>query len=127
MIIQEIFNLISRITTTQKNGEKICLFDFKNKTIGNDKFKVAKESLPMRLEYDQIEIAKSMLEVLGFEQSADNLRTRYVYLKDGVEFEIDQYTRPQMNVIGIEGEKDKVDKIYKHIINDREFKEIILT
>ena len=127
MIIQEIFNLISRITTTQKNGEKICLFDFKNKTIGNDKFKVAKESLPMRLEYDQIEIAKSMLEVLGFEQSADNLRTRYVYLKDGVEFEIDQYTRPQMNVIGIEGEKDKVDKIYQHIINDREFKEIILT
>ena len=66
------------------------------------------------------------LKVLEFKQSADNLRTRYVYEKDGVKFEIDKYVRPEMNVIGIEGEKEKVDKIYKEIKESKEIKEFIL-
>ena len=119
-------NIISRITITENDGEKVCLFDFKNKGKGSDTFKVATESLALELKDEDVEVAKSMLEVLEFKQSADNLRTRYVYEKDGVKFEIDKYTRPEMNVIGIEGEKEKVDKIYKEIEESKEIKSYIL-
>ena len=119
-------NIISRITTTEKSGKTIILFDFKNKTVGDDKFKVSQESLAMSLKESEIAVAKSMLEVLGFKQSADNLRTRYVYEKDGVKFEIDEYIRPKMNVIGIEGEKEKVDEIYKFLNENERIKDFIV-
>ena len=119
-------NLISRITITEMDGKKTILFDFKNKTTGDEAFKVAQESLPLKLQESEIEIAKSMLSVLEFEQTADNLRTRYVYQKEGVEFEIDEYTRPKMNVIGIEGEKEKVDKVYKDLRIIKEIEKVII-
>ena len=42
-------------------------------------------------------------------------RKRYVYFKDGVKFEIDNYTQPAMKVAAIEGEKEKVDKVYNEV------------
>lgn len=104
--------LISRITITDDGDGRKCLFDFKNNGRSNDALKVAKESSVLQVKMEDIEIVKNMLKMIGFEQSADNLRTRYVYEKDGVKFEIDEYVRPKMNVIGIEGDKEMVDKIY---------------
>ena len=57
----------------------------------------------------------SMLEVLDFYEATKNYRTRYVYKKNDVTFEIDDYTEPKMQVIGIEGEKTKVDKVYEEL------------
>ena len=42
---------------------------------------------------------------------------RYVYEKGGVKFEIDDYIRPQMKVVAIEGNKDEVDKVYNELLN----------
>ena len=109
--------IISRITITKKDGLSVCLFDFKNKKQIKKNFKEAEESLPLNLKgEEEIEIAKSILNVLEFEQSADNLRTRYIYVKDEVKFEIDEYSRPVMNIIGIEGEKQAVDNVYKDVV-----------
>ena len=36
-------------------------------------------------------------------------------MKDGVKFEIDDYKTPIMAVVGIEGERDKVDEIYNEL------------
>lgn len=119
-------NIIARITIKKKDDEEICTVDFKNKCCGNETFKIAKESLPLQIKKEDIDVVKNMLEVIEFNQSADNLRTRYIFKKDGVKFEIDEYTRPKMNVIGIEGDKDKVDKIYQSIKENEIIKEFIL-
>ena len=58
-----------------------------------------------------LEILTTEIQVANFELSADNLRTRYVYEKDNVKFEIDDYERPAMKVVAIEGDKQKVDEI----------------
>ena len=119
-------DIIARITTTKSGDEEICLFDFKNKSVGDATFKIAKESLPLQIRKDDIYVIKNMFDVIGFEQSADNLRTRYVYEKDGVKFEIDKYSRPEMNIIGIEGDKNKVDKTYNDLKQNEEFEDCII-
>ena len=119
-------NIISRLTISQKNGKDTVLFDFKNKSTGNNTFKIAEESLPLELTKDQINIAKSILNVLEFKEVADNLRTRYVYEKDSIKFEIDEYTRPQMNIIGIEGQKDIVDEVYNTLVKCEDISKYII-
>ena len=43
-------------------------------------------------------------------------RTRYVYEKNQVTFELDEYTSPEvMCVVAVEGEKEEVDKVYDEI------------
>ena len=63
------------------------------------------------------EIVKSILEVLDFYEAANNIRTRYEYVLGGVKFEIDDYIRPQAQVVAIEGEKELVDKVYEQVKN----------
>ena len=117
--------IISRITITDNGKGNVCLFDFKNNCTGSDTFKVAKESQTLQINIEDIEIVKNMLTTIGFEQVADNLRTRYVYVKDGIKFEIDEYVRPKMNVIGIEGKKEIVDKVYQEIKENANYAEYI--
>jgi len=102
-------HVIARITISEEKS----LLDFKNINKENNDLKISNESIP--LEINNIDIIKSMLEVLGFYENANNTRTRYVYEKDNVIFEIDDYINPIMQVVAIEGNKDKVDKIYKEI------------
>ena len=104
-------HVIARITTKE---DKIIL-DFKNTNKELNDLKVSNESLPLLV--DDINTIKSMLDVLGFYENANNTRIRYIYEKDGVTFEIDDYIKPIMQVVAIEGNKDKVDKIYKEIKN----------
>lgn len=111
--------IISRLTTTFGESEKVTVWDFKNVGENDNLLKVSKESEAMVLDESGIKIARSMLEVMDFEQSADNLRTRYVFEKGDVKFEIDDYTRPQMKVVAIEGEKSQVDKVYQELVSNK--------
>lgn len=113
--------IISRITTTVKGGKTERVIDFKNVNNNDGLVKQSMESLPMSLNNKSMEIVKSMLEVMDFEQSADNLRTRYVHEKGSVTFEIDDYTRPLMKVVAIEGEKAEVDRVYSELMKDKDF------
>ena len=112
--------IISRLTTTFGESDKVTVWDFKNVGKNDNLLKVSKESETMKLDEAGIKIARSMLEVMDFEQSADNLRTRYVYEKNDVKFEIDDYTRPEMKIVAIEGEKNQVDKLYQILISNKE-------
>lgn len=112
--------IISRITSTFGESDKVTVWDFKNVGKNDNLLKVSRESEPLTLDEREIEVARSMLEVMDFEQSADNLRTRYVFEKGDVKFEIDDYTRPEMKVVAIEGEKNQVDKLYQILISNKE-------
>ena len=79
--------------------------------------KILKESLPLKIKKEDIENVKSILDVLGFEQTSNIVRTRFVFVKDEVKFEIDDYIKPKMLVVSVEGKRDKVDKVYNEVKN----------
>ena len=106
-------NIISRITSNDED----YLFDFKNKSYETETLKISKESLPLKIKKEDIENVKSILDVLGFEQTSNIVRTRFVFVKDEVKFEIDDYIKPKMLVVAIEGKRDKVDKVYNEVKN----------
>ncbi len=111
--------IISRLTTTFGESDEVTVWDFKNVGKNDNLLKVSMESETMKLDEAGIKIARSMLEVMDFEKSADNLRTRYVFEKGDVKFEIDDYTRPEMKVVAIEGEKTQVDKVYQELVSNK--------
>lgn len=106
-------NIISRITSSDED----YLFDFKNKSHETETLKISKESLPLKIKKEDIENVKSILDVLEFEQTSNIVRTRFVFVKDEVKFEIDDYIKPKMLVVAIEGKRDKVDKVYNEVKN----------
>ena len=93
------------------------LFDFKYKSYETETLKISKESLTLKIKKEDIENVKSILDVLGFEQTSNIVRTRFVFVKDEVKFEIDDYIKPKMLVVAIEGKRDKVDKVYNEVKN----------
>ena len=108
-------NVIARITTSIMDDKKTCIFDCKNIGISDKALKISNESLSLEVTKDNRKEIESILNILGFLESANNTRVRYVYEKDGVKFEIDDYSKPVMCVVGIEGERKKVDKVYHEI------------
>ena len=59
----------------------------------------------------------SLIEILNLNTKKVLKRKRYVYEKENVKFEIDEYIEPLMNVIAIEGKKEEVDRVYKYLEN----------
>lgn len=108
-------DIIARITTTVKHGKKTCIFDCKNVGKRDNSLKISNESKPMKVTKGNREQIESILNVLNFYEAANNNRKRYIYEKDGVKFEIDDYISPVMCVVGIEGERNKVDKVYEDL------------
>ncbi len=112
-------DIISRLTKKIVDGKENVVFDIKNVGIRDDKLKNSIESIPLVVTDENREIVESIIKVLNFYEAANNYRIRYIYKKDGVKFEIDNYIEPKMNVIGIEGNKDEVDKIYNELIENK--------
>lgn len=108
-------HIIARITTTIQEGNETIVLDFKNVGNKTDNFKISEESLPLTIKKDDVEIILSMLKVIDFYLSADNYRTRYEYVKEDIKFEIDDYTIPEMKIVAIEGEENKIQKILNDI------------
>lgn len=108
-------NIIARITTKIVNGKKETIFDCKNINKNQNDLKVSLETLPMKVTRSNKKNIESLLDVLDFYEAANNVRTRYVYEKDNVVFEIDDYEIPKMKVVAIEGIKEEVDNVYKDL------------
>ena len=111
--------IIARVTKKIVDGEEENVFDLKNVGKRDENLKNSTESIPLIITKDNENIINSMIDVLDFYEAANNYRTRYVYKKDGVKFEIDDYINPKMQVIGIEGEKTEVDLVYNEIIQNK--------
>ena len=103
--------MLARITTDIKNNKKTTVLDFKNVDNKNRNFKISNESLPIKVTSKNKKAIMSILQTLEFEEVANNFRTRYVYEKNNVKFEIDDYTKPQMKIVAIEGDKNEVEKV----------------
>jgi len=110
-------NLIARLTTSDNNE---TILDFKNVCEKSDDLNVSNESLPVKINKNNKATIYSILDVLGFKIKGDNIRTRYIFEKDNIKFEIDEYEIPRMNVIAIEGNRDKIDSIYNDLRNNKE-------
>lgn len=116
ILYRNINKIMARITTTEKNGNKRVVLDFKDDNQSNDRLKVSKETLPLDINDDNSEAIDSILDMLEYKKDKTLIRKRIVYCKDGVTFELDSYSSPQaMFVVGIEGEKTKVDLVYNEL------------
>lgn len=65
-----------------------------------------------------MDFVNSCIEMLNFKKYKELYRIRYIYTKNNVKFEIDEYLRPKMKVVGLEGNKEEVDKVYE-ILEDK--------
>ncbi len=106
--------LLARVTTYETDSGKKVFFDLKDENESEDVLKVSRESGKIDVT-DNPEFVNSMMSMLKFDFYKELTRKRYVYTKDDVKFEIDDYINPNMNVVGIEGKKENVDEVYKTV------------
>ncbi len=111
-------HIIARLTTDKVGTQEKTEFDFKNISHKNENLKVSDETIPLKVTKSNLKAIQSILDVLGFYVAADNYRTRYVFKKGSVKFEIDDYSKPTKNcVFAIEGEESAVEKAKKDILS----------
>lgn len=110
-------HIIARITTEIQDDSEISLLDFKNVKNSNENLKISNESIPLKITKENKDAILSTLNVLEFYEVANNNRIRYIYEKNGVKFEIDDYISPKMRVVAIEGIEEKVQNVYNDIKN----------
>ena len=108
-------HIIARITIEIKNGKEVITFDCKNVGEAKGELKISKESLVMEVPRNDKEKIESMLEVLDFKEVVNLNRTRYIYEKENVKFELDSYIDPKMNVVALEGNRNEVDIVYEEL------------
>lgn len=108
---------IARLTSEICNGEKIILLDYKDVGKRQGDLKISIETEPEIIDEQYISNTLIRLENEGYKEAANNLRTRYVYVKGEIKFEIDDYIRPKAQVVAIEGDNNLVEKTYNDIKN----------
>ena len=107
--------VLARVTTNNfNNGDCKVFLDFKDENESGDTLKVSRESGKIDVT-DNMDFTNSMLTMLNFKLHKELKRTRYVYTKENVKFEIDDYKQPEMQVVGIEGNKEQVDIVYNKL------------
>lgn len=105
---------MARVTQKGKKHPKFIL-DFKDDEDSDKVLKERRETLP--IEVPNVETAESIINFLGYKKNKVLERTRYVFVKDNEEFELDSYESPEkMFVVAVEGKKDEVDKLYNEMI-----------
>lgn len=105
--------IMARITTKEKNGSQVTLLDFKDDNNSLDVLKVSRETIPLVVNDSNKKAIYSILDMLNYKKNKVLKRKRIVYVNDDVIFELDSYSSPNtMFVVGIEGKKECVDKIY---------------
>lgn len=105
---------MARITIKEKNNNIKKLLDFKDDILTDDVLIERRES--KQVEFNDDEPIESILNFLNYKKDNTLIRTRYVYEKENVKFELDDYESPEKTfVIAIEGNKNEVDKVYEDI------------
>ena len=96
------------------DGQIKKILDFKENDESDTLVKNRKESLP--LEFWDEQAVMSILDFLGYTApNGEYIRTRIVYEKNQVKFEMDFYHESKKMVMAIEGCKQQVDKVYQEI------------
>lgn len=103
--------ILARVTIIKKGESKKIFLDFKDENESDDILKISRESGKIDVT-NNMDFVNAALSMLNFDLYKKLDRVRYVYSKNNVTFEIDEYIEPKMKVVGIEGAKEEVDKIY---------------
>jgi adenylate cyclase class IV len=111
--VYESINNNKQLARLTINNDSETILDFKNVKYNNGLLKESEESIPIKVK--SVEEAITMLKETDFKKVSTLERIRYIYTKEDIKFEIDDYIKPNMKVVAIEGNKDKVDKLYKEI------------
>lgn len=106
---------MARLTINENSTGITKQLDFKeDNLVANAIVKELRESLPLTYESD--DSIDSILEFLKYKKDNTLIRNRYIYEKQDVKFEFDEYIQPkQALVVAIEGKKDVVDSIYNEV------------
>lgn len=107
--------VLARITTDELEGIETKYLDFKEENQSDEILKISEETSTLKIDNNSKEFVESVLDFFKFKQSKELKRIRYIYKRDNVKFEIDEYLQPEMKVVAIEGEKSEVDEVYKEI------------
>ncbi len=110
-IYRNINGTMGRITI--KNNTSMFL-DFKEDKLSKE-ILIERKETPC-IEFFDLDAIESILSFLEYKKDNTLERNRKVYVKNGVKFEIDSYTKPEVNyVIAIEGIKNEVDIVYEEV------------
>lgn len=104
--------ILARVTIIEGGESKNIFLDFKDENESDSVLKISRESGKINVT-DNMDFVNAVFSMLKFDFYKELDRVRYVYVKNKVTFEIDEYTKPEMKVVGIEGAKEEVDKVYK--------------
>ena len=106
---------MARITMNTNDTGTTKELDFKEDNwVAGAVVKELRESLPLKYESDDGVL--SILEFLNYKKDYTMERTRYIYEKQDVKFEFDEYQQPKQSyIVAVEGVKDLVDKIYDEV------------
>ena len=107
--------IMARVTENIYDDKVLKILNFKDDNLNDNDLKISKESKDLIINDDNQDFVYSLIEILNLTNRKILKRKRYVYEKNNVKFEIDEYIEPVMNVIAIEGLKENVDKVYKDL------------
>lgn len=107
--------VMARITENEINGKAEKILNFKDDNLNDNTLKISRESKDLIVTSENEEFVESLLQILDLNNKKVLKRKRYVFVKEYVKFEIDEYLEPIMNVIAIEGIKEEVDKVYESL------------
>lgn len=112
--------IMARITENIYVDKREKILNFKEDNLNDNTLKISKESKDLVITDDNQEFVYSLIEILNLTTKKVLKRKRYVFEKNNVRFEIDEYSEPAMNVVAIEGLKENVNDVYndlREIIN----------
>ncbi len=107
--------VMARITENEINGKVEKILNFKDDNLNDNTLKISRESKDLIVTSENEEFVESLLQILDLNNKKVLKRKRYVFVKEYVKFEIDEYLEPIINVIAIEGIKEEVDKVYESL------------
>ena len=107
--------VMARITENIYNDYVQKVLNFKDDNLNDNILKVSRETKGLVINDDNQEFVDSLIEILDLANKKVLKRKRYVFEKNSVKFEIDEYIDPVMNVVAIEGLQEEVDAVYNEL------------
>lgn len=107
--------IMGRITKNSYKNHSVEILNFKDDNLNDSVLKESRESLDLVIDDSNREFVQSLLDILDLPETKVLIRKRFVYTKNNVKFELDNYIEPKMNVVAIEGLKEEVDVVYNDL------------
>ena len=107
--------VMARITENIYSNYVEKVLNFKDDNLNDKTLKVSRETKDLVVNNDNQAFVDSLIEILDLTNKKVLKRNRYVFEKNNVKFEIDEYIEPVMNVVAIEGLQEEVDAVYNEL------------